>query len=502
MGKSPLRLVKNVFSYDELGFVPAYAHIGTWVRRLLSIDKDFRGAVGIAVPIDLGQEGEFAVEFVEWATNTSDASATTYEEKCHAGSLFFPRKTTALGTLISLLSGSGVERGNVGTLLECANAWLTTPTSVTFHSFHNPTALFGDHYKSSFEAAGQYMIVYPIISDDGRSLLGMFGFDVLEAPKDWSPTDQEDPMTRALNEELQSLKHILEQFLWSYYTYLDSPEDPPGWQWGHEGRVFSPTYLFKLKEAMKNGGAFGLGVNARDRRLSWLRSEKLIFAYADADGIKKLNDAYGHEVGNLVIRGVGAALWLALPEENMVIGDRCDALNELTVRRKQGVIVRWGGDEYLAILPVKEGDEGDEPIELVRVFLQRLEKRLGECLQAIETHKLGTPGISESVGLSVGWGVVSRRELKGRYLWPPAVEHTMYECKAASRLLKESVRRSRYLRTVEGPDQGRDMERESRGVKVAALEVECAKRLAETIEENLRTWWCDNGGDSKQGGSS
>lgn len=59
--------------------------------------------------------------------------------------------------------------------------------------------------------------------------------------------------------------------------------------------------------------------------------EPLACAMVDVDGFKSFNDQYGHEVGDIVIKGVAERLTAAL--------------------REIDVVARYGGDEFLIILP-------------------------------------------------------------------------------------------------------------------------------------------------------
>jgi len=59
--------------------------------------------------------------------------------------------------------------------------------------------------------------------------------------------------------------------------------------------------------------------------------EKLSVFVVDIDNFKKINDTYGHEVGDAVLRDVSHSL--------------------LKNARRRDLIARWGGDEFLVIMP-------------------------------------------------------------------------------------------------------------------------------------------------------
>ena len=61
------------------------------------------------------------------------------------------------------------------------------------------------------------------------------------------------------------------------------------------------------------------------------RRESIAFVCFDMDGLKKINDRYGHQAGDYAIRLTAAALRNAAP--------------------KEAILARTGGDEFLAVLP-------------------------------------------------------------------------------------------------------------------------------------------------------
>ncbi|MBI2324363.1 MAG: GGDEF domain-containing protein [Chloroflexi bacterium] len=72
----------------------------------------------------------------------------------------------------------------------------------------------------------------------------------------------------------------------------------------------------------------------------------------DLDGLKEVNDAHGHETGDLAIRAFAEAL--------------------RGVLRRSDVAIRRGGDEFIAILP-------ETPVSDARVVFARVRARLGEA---------------------------------------------------------------------------------------------------------------------------
>lgn len=79
------------------------------------------------------------------------------------------------------------------------------------------------------------------------------------------------------------------------------------------------------------------------------QADKITVVLADIDGLKKINDKYGHAAGDIAISTVAAALRHACP--------------------KDSICVRFGGDEMLAVYP------GEAEIALIRErFYNYLEK--------------------------------------------------------------------------------------------------------------------------------
>jgi diguanylate cyclase (GGDEF)-like protein len=75
------------------------------------------------------------------------------------------------------------------------------------------------------------------------------------------------------------------------------------------------------------------------------RPADLVTLLVDVDDLKVVNDTYGHDAGDAVISAVGSIL-----RRGMRPGD---------------VVVRWGGDEFLVLAPVRGGESG-------LVFAERL----------------------------------------------------------------------------------------------------------------------------------
>lgn len=75
---------------------------------------------------------------------------------------------------------------------------------------------------------------------------------------------------------------------------------------------------------------------------------------ADIDGLKKINDQYGHEAGDVAIRIVGHSATMAADENTKVF--------------------RYGGDEFLIL---RNGDEDFEP------YQERVKEQIRERQETI-----------------------------------------------------------------------------------------------------------------------
>lgn len=70
----------------------------------------------------------------------------------------------------------------------------------------------------------------------------------------------------------------------------------------------------------------------------------------DIDNFKQINDTYGHETGDCVLKAVA------------------DVFKNNT--RKQDVVARWGGEEFLFLLPETSGDAAYKVAEKIRIAVE------------------------------------------------------------------------------------------------------------------------------------
>lgn len=116
----------------------------------------------------------------------------------------------------------------------------------------------------------------------------------------------------------------------------------------------------------------------------------------DLDHFKAINDSYGHETGDEVLRATAQRL----------VGSA----------RKEDIVGRWGGDEFLAVLPASELNAG-------RTASERL-------LEGVRSSPVRTPTgavrVTASAGLAAGVGGDPQRLLL-------AADSALYEAEGKGR---------------------------------------------------------------------
>ena len=86
-----------------------------------------------------------------------------------------------------------------------------------------------------------------------------------------------------------------------------------------------------------------------------IRREQVAFVSFDMDGLKQINDTYGHLAGDFAIRLTAQAVHRAAP--------------------KDAIIARMGGDEFLAVIPRAGHAEAEKYIQGFREELEKLNKQ-------------------------------------------------------------------------------------------------------------------------------
>ena len=96
----------------------------------------------------------------------------------------------------------------------------------------------------------------------------------------------------------------------------------------------------------------------RELHMARRRNAPLSVVMLDLDGFKQFNDSFGHGPGDALLRGFGHALRGRL--------------------RKSDISCRYGGDEFLLILPDSSVESTQERLEQIRIFMGGLQIRYGE----------------------------------------------------------------------------------------------------------------------------
>ena len=120
----------------------------------------------------------------------------------------------------------------------------------------------------------------------------------------------------------------------------------------------------------------------------------------DLDNFKRINDTYGHDVGDKVLVGVASVLKKTL--------------------RSHDVICRVGGDEFLVICP-------DSDIQSVRLCAERL-------LQAVDAMVIDTPRGLVRCGVSIGVATRSA-DMVNTGMLIKAADEGMYQAKISGRTM-------------------------------------------------------------------
>lgn len=99
--------------------------------------------------------------------------------------------------------------------------------------------------------------------------------------------------------------------------------------------------------------------------------DELVFAIFDVDNFKRVNDSYGHAMGDMLLK--------------------CVASNIKGICRERDIVGRVGGDEFVALFSGKAA-----------LGIKSVQKRLGKCMEAIgefSTQKGIEPPVTLSIGL-------------------------------------------------------------------------------------------------------
>lgn len=413
--KSRVGLLPNVLSPRRFGVVGCYSQLrDLWRGQALRGVTSFT-TVALGLPECLA-DGVLRVNFPVYTACKNlqtDRKVADFLGAAESEKLILSSTECGVGAILRYLAGDRLMDPSLAAKLEVDVAayndktWLCIP---------DPGTRYGSVFQPSWtdRVKAKWFFVHPIVLEPGY-LCAAFAAD-LASPKE--PTD----LFATIRTQAELLVRNL--FL-AYYSHLDPPSDtlkgtlrkhkvnPSSLPWAADGRVLARTYLDRLSDSTDPFAGM------QDA------SEKCVLLYCDGDGIKRLNDAHGHSVGNEVIRALGRILWEAA---------------EQVSGRGEGIVSRWGGDEFVVMLVPKEGQE---PSSMAASFRNEVEIQLRKVAAALESS-LGCPGLATMVGVSIGWAEWSKGSANTfREAWSRDAERAMYVAKEGARLLRDAHAKDR-----------------------------------------------------------
>jgi diguanylate cyclase (GGDEF)-like protein len=215
----------------------------------------------------------------------------------------------------------------------------------------------------------------------------------LAAIEDHAVALAEDPSSPVLDDPLpgrtgQALQQAIDQLRRSVHDAES-----------HRAELFELATHDGLTGLLNRAAAF----TAIQHELSRARRDgtQLLAFYVDLDGLKALNDTYGHEVGD------------------DAIARTADALRNTT--RNSDVVARLGGDEFMVVGPVPEGGHDE-----VAAFAERI--RAAVALQSVRV------GPGEAIPLRCSVGVaLSGPDTDAAETLVRAADEAMYQAKHGGR---------------------------------------------------------------------
>ena len=121
---------------------------------------------------------------------------------------------------------------------------------------------------------------------------------------------------------------------------------------------------------------------------------KITFIIADVDEFKKVNDTYGHDCGDLVLK------------------DPADMMKSIV--REEDVIARWGGEEFLLMLPGIDLEGGKIVAERIRQGIETADFRYQEKVLSV-TMTLGVAELDQNLGIDASIKKADEALYKGKH---------------------------------------------------------------------------------------
>jgi diguanylate cyclase (GGDEF)-like protein len=235
--------------------------------------------------------------------------------------------------------------GNYEFITDVAN--ISDKISSIYHGSHSSDKIaainniIGKKYKKS---EGDIQDLIDSAANKSIEILSLFEID----PADLKPYSQ---ILQEANEELGKLNLSFQHFLIKYKEARDRAEDLAG-----SLKVANE----KLKLLALRDGLTGL-YNHRhfqeqfdaefERTLRYKKPLSLLML--DLDHFKKINDAYGHRIGDVVLKKIALLI-----EENV---------------RKNDIVARYGGEEFAIIAPETDLKGAAVLAERIRISLEKTE---------------------------------------------------------------------------------------------------------------------------------
>ena len=86
------------------------------------------------------------------------------------------------------------------------------------------------------------------------------------------------------------------------------------------------------------------------------KKENLLVMFVDVDKLKYINDNFGHDAGNVAIKTIAVATSGQVP--------------------KDGIVIRYGGDEFIALAPNVTAEEADRMVERIHSHIANVSHAL------------------------------------------------------------------------------------------------------------------------------
>jgi len=104
--------------------------------------------------------------------------------------------------------------------------------------------------------------------------------------------------------------------------------------------------------------------------------------FLDIDLFKQYNDLYGHHIGDIVLKMVAQTVSHTL--------------------REVDVVARWGGEEFIALLPLSKAGELEAVAERLRVLIRRSSLNLSKTKLSV-TVSVGALDVADTVSWEKAW---------------------------------------------------------------------------------------------------